>query len=209
MNTVESNRTFHNNQIVRFSERLKKAMGNTSKSELARRSGLSEAAVRKYLKGDSYPTIDSAAKVADACGVSLNWLLTGQDGSSDEPEELPQVVKKCDKSEDPIVVFISLLSFVGSNERKALATLACEIGIKGILDKLQQAQHQPKSAEEVIRALNIRESSKDAICMVLAGDESTDREILRRIESRNRARAQGDNTADTPREDEALGKKQA
>lgn len=38
---------------------------------------MSETTIRKYLRGDIYPGIDSAALVADACGVSLLWLISG------------------------------------------------------------------------------------------------------------------------------------
>lgn len=202
MSKTCDDRTFHYNQIVRFSERLEKAMGQISKSELARRSGLSEASIRKYLKGGSYPTIDSAAKVADACGVSLNWLLTGEDDSDSHTYKQPISNSKDEPLADPTATLVSLLSFVGSDERQALATLACEIGIKGILDRTQRLQSQPNSAEEAIRALNIRESLKDAICMALPGDEYTDREILRGIESRARERSpDGSQTPTTPDDD--------
>lgn len=48
-----------------------------SNSELGRKSGMSETTIRKYLRGDIYPGIDSAALVAEACGVSLVWLICG------------------------------------------------------------------------------------------------------------------------------------
>ncbi|NUH52693.1 helix-turn-helix transcriptional regulator [Citrobacter portucalensis] len=201
MSTLRSDRTFHHDQIVRFAERLEKAMGTLNKSEIARRSGLSEASVRKYLRGDSYPTIDSAARVADACGVSLTWLLTGEQEQNHGTRNDTEFVEKYDSQENAIELIVSLLGFVSSEDRNALATAASEIGIKGILSRLQQSATVEQDTESVIRSLNTRESFKEAMCMALAGDEETDREILRGIESRNRARAPGDSASVTPEQD--------
>ncbi|ECR5270333.1 helix-turn-helix domain-containing protein [Serratia marcescens] len=74
---LQEDRTISRSEIVRFGERLREAMKGMSNVELAKRSGLSEGSIRKYIKGESYPSIDNAALVADACGVSLIWLLCG------------------------------------------------------------------------------------------------------------------------------------
>lgn len=44
---------------------------------------MSETTIRKYLRGDIYPGIDSAALVAEACGVPLIWLISGIEQKSD------------------------------------------------------------------------------------------------------------------------------
>ncbi|MEB0965002.1 helix-turn-helix transcriptional regulator [Citrobacter braakii] len=209
MTAIKHDRTFHNDQIVRFGERLEKAMGGLNKSEVARRSGLSEASVRKYLRGDSYPTIDSAARVADACGVSLTWLLTGEQQQDSGSILHEKCESKFDSHEDSIEFIVSLLGFVSSNDRKALATAASEIGIKGILSRL--ATPVETDAETAIRSLNIRESLKDAVCiMALAGNEETDREILRRLEASIHTQVPGDRTVPTPeQESKPVDKKSA
>ncbi|ECP0306110.1 helix-turn-helix transcriptional regulator [Salmonella enterica] len=71
-------RTIVNQSIVHFGERLKEAMTGMSYVELARKSGLSESTIRKYVQGKMYPGIDSVAMVAQACNVSMMWLITGQ-----------------------------------------------------------------------------------------------------------------------------------
>lgn len=208
MTLIKHDRTFHNDQIVRFGERLEKAMGGLNKSEVARRSGLSEASVRKYLRGDSYPTIDSAARVADACGVSLMWLLTGKSEQDDGSIQHKKNEQKFDVSENSIEFIVSLLGFVSCKDRKALATAASEIGIKGILNRL--ATPVETDTETAIRNLNIRESLKDAMCEALAGNEETDREILQSIKSLNRGGPPGDNTAITPEQEaKSVNKKSA
>ncbi|HDW3554159.1 TPA: helix-turn-helix transcriptional regulator [Escherichia coli] len=201
----EKERIIAQSSIIHFGDRLKQAMDKCGFSHLtlSKESGLSETTIRKYVQGKIYPGIDSAALVAHACGVTIEWLLTGKSDNSDN---------SCGAVEGGVQQHDELdlvLQRISKEDRERLLETFYDIGIKGVLQRLQQPQEQTGSAEMAIRALNIRASLKDAICMALAGDESTDREILRRIESRNRTRAQGGDTADTPREDEALGKKQA
>ncbi|EET1749136.1 TPA: helix-turn-helix transcriptional regulator [Escherichia coli] len=208
MASIKHDRTFHNEQIVRFGERLEKAMGGLNKSEIARRSGLSEASVRKYLRGDSYPTIDSAARVADACGVSLMWLLTGEQPQGDDSNNYEKIELKSDCDDDSVALIVSLLGFVSSKDRKALAIAASEIGVKGILNRL--ATSVETDIETVIRNLNIRDSLKEAICVALAGNEETDKEILQRAKSCIRAGTPGDRVPVTPeQETKPVNKKSA
>lgn len=64
--------------INRFPERLKEAMviaDIPSNNQLAKKTDLSESTIRKYLKRESYPTLDRLALIAHAC--SLSWLATG------------------------------------------------------------------------------------------------------------------------------------
>lgn len=59
-----------------FSERLKNLIGEESISGFARRVGLSEGLVRKYLKG-SEPSLNKANQIAQRANCSLEWLATG------------------------------------------------------------------------------------------------------------------------------------
>lgn len=72
--------------INRFPDRLKEAMntaGIPSNNQLAKITELSEATIRKYLKGETYPTLDRLALLADACGCALSWLASGDGGIDD------------------------------------------------------------------------------------------------------------------------------
>ncbi|EDZ3108290.1 helix-turn-helix transcriptional regulator [Salmonella enterica] len=191
-----TDRTFNVTTIERFSERLKEAMQGVSNHEIARRSGLSEAAIRKYVKGESYPTIDNAAKVADACGVSLSWLLTEQ-----EPSQLftnnnshhsahANNLTHSNKTDQATVDGISLLlSGVASSDVQSLFQALCNVGIKGILSKLQQPDGKPEreyttqELETMIMALPVRESLKTAFARGITAGEDADKEILRILES--------------------------
>lgn len=66
---------------MEFPERLAKlriAQGFT-KQQLANRAGISQAAVVFYEQGRRYPKHDSLEKLAGTLGVSINYLIRGED----------------------------------------------------------------------------------------------------------------------------------
>lgn len=182
---TEKDRIIEQTSIIYFGERLKEAMEKQGLSHLtlSKLSGLSETTIRKYIQGKIYPGIDSAALVAHACGVSIEWLLTGKSDTTDYSPGVAEEVKPQQHDELDLI-----LQRMHKEERLHLLDAFYNIGIKGVLQQLKQPQIQPEDAEEAIRALPIRESLKDAVCMALAGNEETDREILRGIERRARSR---------------------
>lgn len=46
-----------------------------SQSDLAERTGISQVMVGKYERGDAIPSLEVAKKIADAFGVSLDYLV--------------------------------------------------------------------------------------------------------------------------------------
>lgn len=72
-----------------FADRLRRAIGDVSIHSFSRRAGISNTALRSYLKG-SVPGIDKAVQIAAAARVSLLWLITGEGPSSlDETTACP------------------------------------------------------------------------------------------------------------------------
>lgn len=63
--------------IGRFSERLKLVMAGEGARAFARKAQLSEGAIRSYLSGETYPTLDRLALIANAAGVDPQWLTFG------------------------------------------------------------------------------------------------------------------------------------
>lgn len=61
-----------------FSERLRLLIGDQSNSAFARKVGLSESLIRKYLKG-SEPSLSKAWQIARLTGASLYWLAGAPD----------------------------------------------------------------------------------------------------------------------------------
>ncbi|EJG1710657.1 LexA family transcriptional regulator [Vibrio parahaemolyticus] len=65
-------------RIGSLPQRLESLVGTDSVRQFALKTEVSEGAIRKILKG-SIPGIETAAKLANACGVSLDWLITGSE----------------------------------------------------------------------------------------------------------------------------------
>lgn len=199
-NETDDSRIISDTEIIRFGERLQSLIGKQSYRAFAEKCGMSEKVIRNYVKGITYPSLDRLASIAATCGVSREWLAFGSHGEDKNTETIAASVAQGTSTPPDVLSF--MLNSIAIEDKNQLITLLCNIGIKGVLQQLQQPSEQPESAEEAIRALNIRESLKDAICMALPGDEYTDREILRGIESRARGRSpDGSQTPTTPDDD--------
>lgn len=64
-------------QYTEFADRLRVLIGNSTVSAFARKVGMSESLIRKYLKG-SDPSLSRAGQIARKTEVELDWLAFGQ-----------------------------------------------------------------------------------------------------------------------------------
>lgn len=155
--TIDRDRIFISCGINRFSERLKAAMNGMSNSELGRKSGMSETTVRKYLRGDIYPGIDSAALVAHACNVSLVWLLCGVEQKDEAVQQ--DSITKIDSTTDAILQRLS------SDQIKVLTDAIISHGISGIISALNGMANVENflqlSEAERARVLRVYEQIKE------------------------------------------------
>lgn len=112
--------------INRFSERLEIAMNGITNVALAAKCGISESAVRSYLKGKSFPGIDKIQSIAEACGAPMVWLITGV-----------QIANKSGdiaiKTDSELSIVLSMMSI---EQRKILAKAIIEHGVLGIVSAL-------------------------------------------------------------------------
>lgn len=83
----DNTRIFISSGIVDFKERLQMAMNGLSGNAFAKQVGMSEAVIRDYLAGRTYPSLNRAAIIADKCNVPLEWLITGKGSSTLFDEE--------------------------------------------------------------------------------------------------------------------------
>ncbi|EBP2487280.1 helix-turn-helix domain-containing protein [Salmonella enterica] len=175
--------------INRFGERLKVAMKGMSNAELARRSGMSETTIRKYLQGKIYPALDSLAIVADACGVSLTWLATGEQEQEQEQKAGCTIIRDNTKQkfDMDIEVLIHLLNRLKKEERDLVFNFISREGVNNLvrLAAMNTSTISPEAVESIIDVLPLRPVLKNAIKIGLAGSEATDQEILRFIERHN------------------------
>lgn len=176
-------RIINHGAIARFGKRLKLAMDGISNAELARRSGMSETTIRKYLQGKIYPALDSLAVVADACGVSIAWLATGEPAQPLSPEAGIQSEHE-QKFDIETETLRRLFRSLKKEERDLVIDFIYREGVNNLvrLAAMKSSTVTPEAIESIIDALPIRPMLKNVIKIGLAGSEATDREILRVIE---------------------------
>ncbi|MCZ5321409.1 XRE family transcriptional regulator [Escherichia coli] len=177
--------------------------------------GNSPSTLNNYIHKGTEPSFKIACLISDKEQVSLNWLAYGKEPNAKEGSLSNQTAQPSPDITNELVN--ELLKRASTEVKEQLISAICDMGIKGILERLQQPTRQATQAdsdldelENAIRRLNIRESLKDTICMALAGNEEIDKEILRRIESRIRAGSPSGHTVATPeQETKPVSKKSA
>ena len=83
---------FDETRIILFRERLKEVIGEESVHSFSRRCDLSEATLRGYLRGVSYPTIDRLNKIAITSNTSMAWLIGAETEVAGTSEPASQYV---------------------------------------------------------------------------------------------------------------------
>lgn len=61
-----------------FKDRLKQVIGSESNRNFAERCRISEGTVRRYLKGEAFPPLDTLEKIAEIGRCRLAWLASGE-----------------------------------------------------------------------------------------------------------------------------------
>lgn len=84
-NSKIQNGLLNTNNITSFSQRLKQIIGSHSIASFAQQCQLSESAIRKYVRGDSEPTLQNLLVIAKIGHVPVSWLATGREEFSTTP----------------------------------------------------------------------------------------------------------------------------
>ena len=80
---------FEDSRIILFRERLREVIGDESVHSFSRKCELSEATLRGYLRGISYPTIDRLNKIAITAGTSMAWLVGEEPDAALKVQDAP------------------------------------------------------------------------------------------------------------------------
>lgn len=108
-----------------FGERLKIAFNNARNAEIARKLGISEPAIKKYMSG-SLPGIDNLIQIKKLTGRSLDWLIQGEEQTAGEAgmleAEIASLMRRV-ASEQSNVVFAEAEIGGANLERRTLDLL--------------------------------------------------------------------------------------
>ena len=101
----------------KFSTRLIQLRGGQSRRDFANDIGVSEGSIRTYENG-SWPSLDTAKRIADRYNVSLDWLA-GREGLFTPPYEINQIQLNSDTIKT-ITMAGELLEMIASKSKRIL-----------------------------------------------------------------------------------------
>jgi transcriptional regulator with XRE-family HTH domain len=76
--TTDLTCTFPLREKYTHQDRIKEVIGDESVLSFSRRSGVSEAVIRSYIKDKRDPSLEKIKAIAAAAGVTIDWLATGR-----------------------------------------------------------------------------------------------------------------------------------
>lgn len=128
-------RFFDDGGINRFGERLKTAIGAVSYRSFAAKCQMSDKVIRNYVAGETYPSLDRIAVLAEAAGVSAMWLAFGVEKSADKTVDTSASAEH--QNDDSTYLYKAfqrlssdskdeILSFIMANGMKSLASICTE-----------------------------------------------------------------------------------
>ena len=87
-----------------FASRLKSLIGDKSLAAFSKKCGVGEGSIRQYL-GGSVPGLDKVIAIAEAEGVSVDWLATGREEKTSEFVAIPVMATKASAGGGAAVFF--------------------------------------------------------------------------------------------------------
>lgn len=154
--------------------RLKVLMKGRSKSAVAKAWGLPFSTLNNYFEKDAIPSLQVASQIAEAEGVSIDWLAFGKSGSSipatDEQSCTPLKI-----SQDVVLQrLIAIISALDIDDAEALSKLLALNGAR-YLSRLLNAENQS--------LLRLEGRKRIAALMLEDMPDERVREILAEIEN--------------------------
>jgi phage repressor protein C with HTH and peptisase S24 domain len=74
----EKTRALTDTGVINFRNRLNLVLEGISGNAFAKKVGMSEAVIRDYLSGKTYPALNRLAIIAQKCDIPIEWLVTGK-----------------------------------------------------------------------------------------------------------------------------------
>ncbi|WP_406833504.1 hypothetical protein [Morganella morganii] len=160
-----------------FKDRLKLLIGDRSIRAAAKEWGLSFSTLNNYLTKGTDPAMSTIKSIAIQEDVSLDWLVNGVDTRN-------QTLELADHYDKNELLTVSNAMF-GMMSAQQLSRLIAAITTKGVDGLLKSTDsNADNNMDQLLDNMPIRPTLKQAIKLAMAGDESLDQEILRRIEEK-------------------------
>jgi transcriptional regulator with XRE-family HTH domain len=140
-------------------------------NELSRRIGMSRTTLESYLKGVTEPQVSTLMDIALKAGVSLEWLLTGDEPKSVQLKKTPgfQEIHK-EPNNDPFIQDPAVVALMAS---RRITSEMVEDAVRNLLEYLLERDNtlEPKS---ISKAAGI-------LCEMGADEGRVDMETVKRL----------------------------
>jgi transcriptional regulator with XRE-family HTH domain len=144
----------HNTDI---GTRIAEAIGDEPVKAFARRCGVPESSIRDYVNRGKMPGLETAATIASATGVTIDWLATGRGVKfSRDLRILPTTTAS---RWSPLITLVEGVESDSKREAIMTAIFARATELKR-LDDLEAAVHDIQALERAVNQL--RELAKNA-----------------------------------------------
>ncbi|EFG7849471.1 hypothetical protein EYD79_00870 [Shigella sonnei] len=169
-----------------FKERLKQLIGSRSVRAAAKDWGISVSTLNNYLNRGTEPTLSIINQLSELEHVSIDWLARGYVWT-DVPEPIPHRNEDSTDVGELKKVWLMVFEALEPQEASSLVKAIHRNGVVGVLNGTHQhssrtVANSTDDIENLVDALPLRETLKQAIKVAAAGDEAMDREILHRLE---------------------------
>ncbi|EEA1794009.1 XRE family transcriptional regulator, partial [Salmonella enterica subsp. enterica serovar Muenchen] len=122
-------------------ERIKQLVGDRSLRKASQAWGLPYSTLNNYFEKNTTPGLHVVATIAKVENVSLEWLVYGEERTTNEQKTADHShTQSTSFNENDLVN--ELFRRANQDDREKLINALCDIGIKGVLSKLQQPEAQ-------------------------------------------------------------------
>jgi len=166
----ESKIAFHEERKESMAKQLRAIIKGRSIRAAAQSWDLSFSKLNNHLTRGTEPSLNVAIKIASVENVSVEWLATGK--AVDNKQETSNLDADATRN-----AWLMVLNSLDNKDATALIRTIHRKGAEGLLSAAQERL----DTEDYIDKLQIKPTLKQAIKIALAGDESTDKEILSRL----------------------------
>ncbi|WP_230905834.1 helix-turn-helix domain containing protein, partial [Escherichia coli] len=136
--------SFSQNRKESIQDRIKQLVGTRSLRKATSDWGLPYSTINNYFEKCTTPGLNVVATIAKLENVSLEWLVYGE-------SECDPIIEKKVPTEDvnrPNTSIVDeILRRATPEDRERLIDMLCCIGIKGVLERLQQPTRQATQAD--------------------------------------------------------------
>jgi len=151
--------------------------------QLSQRSGLSRAVIGKYLSGKSDPSRERLVKLADAAGISIRWLATGEGEMSRNDDSFIFMPRSEIGSDRMSVVSDQVVDYVAFKTEWIRETLRADPGRLALIEARGDAMAPTiHSGDLVLIEMSTQSFGPEGVYAIIRPDGLAVKRLVRRLD---------------------------